>query len=203
MSKGLSVSSTDSTGQTPFHLASYNGNVDILKILYNRKPDVAMAKDKFGCSALHYASEYKGKETAALKYLVCDLELEVDDCDKKGKTPFHVASENGNVDILKILYNRKPDVAMAKDKSGRSALHYASQYKGKETAALKYLVCDLELEVDDCDEYGETPFHVASENGNVDILKILYNRKPDVAMAKDDVDLSSVFLCPAISILCV
>jgi ankyrin repeat protein len=73
----------------------------------------------------------------------------------------------------------------------------------KETSVVKYLVCDLELEVDGCDKNAVTPFHLASRNGNVDILKILYNRKPDVAMAKDRVDLSSVFLCPAISIHCV
>jgi ankyrin repeat protein len=178
-----------------------------------------MAKDELGRSALHHACEYEGKETAALKYLLCDLELEVDYCDKfghfyslclvwafciaLGRTPFHLASRSGNVDILKILYNRKPDVAMAKDELGRSALHHACEYEGKETAALKYLLCDLELEVDYCDKFGRTPFHLASRSGNVDILKILYNRKPDVAMAKDEVDLSSVFLCPAISILCV
>jgi ankyrin repeat protein len=101
---------------------------------------------------LHYACQYRGEKTAALKYLVCDLELEVDDCDEEGITPFHLASYNGNVDILKILYNRKPDVAMAKDKFGHSALHYACEYIGEKTAALKYLVCDLELEVDYCDE---------------------------------------------------
>jgi ankyrin repeat protein len=164
-----------------------------------------MAKDKTGRSALHYALEYKVEleEISAVKYLVCDLELEVDHCDEKGRTPFHLASRSGNVDILKILYNRKPDVAMAKDELGRSALHHACEYEGKETAALKYLLCDLELEVDYCDKFGRTPFHLASRSGNVDILKILYNRKPDVAMAKDEVDLSSVFLCPAISILCV
>jgi ankyrin repeat protein len=99
---------------------------------------------------LHYACEYQGKETAALKYLVYDVELEVDHCDQIGQTPFHVASIIGNVDLLKILYNRKPGVAMAKDKvdrfyyfcfhpfiffvfsTGRSALHYACEYEGEE-----------------------------------------------------------------------
>jgi ankyrin repeat protein len=79
-----------------------------------------------------------------VKYLVCDLKLEVDDYDKFGQTPFHLASYNGNVDILKILYNRKPGVAMAKDNTGRSALHYACKermdMKESITAALKYLV---------------------------------------------------------------
>jgi ankyrin repeat protein len=172
-------------GQTPFHLASRRGNVDILKILCNREPGVEMAKDKTGRSALHYACQYEGKGTAALKYLVCDVELKVDHCDQGGQTPFHLASRRGNVDILKILCNREPGVEMAKDKTGRSALHYACQYEGKGTAALKYLVCDVELKVDHCDQGGQTPFHLASRRGNVDILKILYNRKSGVAMAKD------------------
>jgi ankyrin repeat protein len=60
-------------------------------------------------------------------------------------TAFHLAAIVGNVDFLKILYNKKPGVAMAKDNTGRSALHYACGYEGKYTAALKYLVCDIEL----------------------------------------------------------
>jgi hypothetical protein len=69
-------------------------------------------------------------------------------------------------------------------------LHYAFEYEVKETSVVKYLVCDLELEVDHCDEEGITPFHLASKRATVDILKILYNRKPEVAtMAKDKVDL--------------
>jgi hypothetical protein len=31
---------------------------------------------------------------------------------QEGITPFHLASESATVDILKILYNRKPDVAI-------------------------------------------------------------------------------------------
>jgi ankyrin repeat protein len=137
---------------TAFHLAAIVGNVDFLKILYNKKPGVAMAKDNTGRSALHYACGYEGKYTAALKYLVCDIELEVDHCDQARITAFHLAAIVGNVDFLKILYNKKPGVAMAKDNTGRSALHYACGYEGKYTAALKYLVCDIELEVDHCDQ---------------------------------------------------
>jgi ankyrin repeat protein len=120
------VSSTNRYGITPFHLASESGNVDILKILYNRKPDVAMAKDKTGRSALHYACEYGGKETAALKYLVCSLKLEVDDCDKKGRTPFMTACKRGNLCIVKWLLNKgcKPG---AIDQDGNTAFHVVSK----------------------------------------------------------------------------
>lgn len=103
-------------------------------------------------SALHYALEDEVKEISVVKYLVCDLELEVDHCDEEGTTPFHLTSRTGNVDVLKILYNRKPSVAMARDQTGRSALHHACRYRGKEVAALKYLVCDLQLELDHCDQ---------------------------------------------------
>jgi ankyrin repeat protein len=65
-------------------------------------------------------------------------------------------------------------------------LHYACQYEGKGTAALKYLVCDVELKVDHCDQGGQTPFHLASRRGNVDILKILYNRKSGVAITTEN-----------------
>jgi ankyrin repeat protein len=44
-------------------------------------------------------------ETAALKYLVCDLKLEVDQCDKKGRTPFMTACKEGNPCIVKWLLN--------------------------------------------------------------------------------------------------
>jgi ankyrin repeat protein len=82
------------------------------------------------------------------------------------------------------------------------ACNYAFEHSIEETSVVKYLVCDLELEVDHCDEEGITPFHLASDSANVDVLKILYNRKPEVAMAKDKVDLFSISVSGHLYCLC-
>ncbi|KAH9191896.1 hypothetical protein AeNC1_006127 [Aphanomyces euteiches] len=80
---------------TPLHLASSQGYLDIVKALLTRGADVNI-KNKDGCSPLHEAS-LRGHLDVVIELLRC--KAAVDDVDERGKTSLHVASEKNRLEI--------------------------------------------------------------------------------------------------------
>ncbi|XP_046550771.1 putative ankyrin repeat protein RF_0381 [Haliotis rubra] len=110
---GASLDMTDVTGETVLHKAarSPTDTIDKLRYLLDIRKDLLQIEDSRGRTAAFAA-------------------------DAMGKTALHCATERGRTDIVKLLLDTPIDLQV-QDVSGRTALHYASEFN---TDILKLLL---------------------------------------------------------------
>ncbi|CAH8619231.1 unnamed protein product [Schistosoma margrebowiei] len=202
----------DSFDRTPLHLAASSGNLPMVKLLiegralvdpvdkfgitplfwavYNNYKNVAHyllnmgAKHnrvtKQGFTILHFISE--SNAISILKYLHRkSLTLEYDNADNNGMTPFLIAASKGNELLMEILVKRNCNVN-ATDLYGRNALHFVS--KNGHIDALYYLLSVelLKTKIDELDNSGCSPLHLACENNQQHCVRLLLETgaNPDI-----------------------
>lgn len=113
-----------------------------------------------------------------------------DECDPFGPEPtltatelasaeFRDAAMHGSLGIMRRLAPQA-DVQEAEPSSGRTALHKAAFWGHIE--AVRWLACELQLDVNSQDQLGDTPLHDAARFGHLEVAEILLAAKPDLAI---------------------
>ena len=104
--------------------------------------------------------------------------------DSNGWTALHYAAQNGDLESVKILIDKKANINSFSN-NGRTPLHLASKMNRK--YIVKYLIEKI-LEkykinspkyLNAKDEHGCTPSHLAAKEGNIDCLEILLSKGAD------------------------
>ena len=190
VSVGCDVNRQDEAGNTPLHMACQNGSTDIIQYLVEeRKCDFNVANNK-GELPLHLACKHKyGKEIVRLVSVGCDVNIQ----DEAGNTPLHMACQNGSTDIVGYLVKeRKCDSSVANNKV-ELPLHLACKHKyGKEIVRLVSVGCDVNRQ----DEAGNTPLHMACQNGSTDIVQyFVEERKCDFNVVNNNGELPLHLAC--------
>lgn len=177
---GVNPNFQDEEGFSPLHRAIEINSLDSVNALLSYKdidkeiklPYETLSSDGWylgGATPLLYAS-YLGNTqiVSALIEAGCDIRAR-DDID--GAMPIHVASANGNDEVINLLLNKdKTLINETDDNGGDSALHWAAM-KGK-AATVELLVnygADKKLKNED----GYTAADTASINGYEDIALFL------------------------------
>ncbi|RYP16576.1 hypothetical protein DL765_005037 [Monosporascus sp. GIB2] len=129
-------------------------------------------------SPLHAAVEKEQLDTVRLM-LNGSVSLETRE-EKDFATPLLVASSTRNSKIVELLLRHRADVN-ARDRNNRSALHRCQDNTGG--TAVAQLLHDHEsrtFHVDDLDGYKKAAIHMASEMGNVKMLRWLLKHNANV-----------------------
>ena len=128
---------------------------------------------------LHYAAIWGVH--FIIEFLIIEHPQEVRSQDFPGDaTPLHLASQNGRVEVARMLVERGADVA-TQNKDGETPLHPASRNGGVEVARM---LVEHGADVAAQNKDGETPLHLASQYGNVEVVRILVERGADLAAQK-------------------
>ncbi|KAJ8317643.1 hypothetical protein KUTeg_005547 [Tegillarca granosa] len=149
----------DECGLSPLFISSENGHVEIVKLLLEHKAD----KDKcnmFGLSPLFISSNIK---------------LTKINVTMKGQSPLFISSENGHVEIVKLLLEHKADKDQC-NKYGQSPLFISSR---NGHAEIVKLLLEHKADKDQCDMFGMSPLIISSKKGHVDVVKLLLEHKAD------------------------
>ncbi|WP_265018042.1 ankyrin repeat domain-containing protein [Wolbachia endosymbiont (group A) of Coremacera marginata] len=138
---------------------TWSGNLGTVEFLVSKDVSVN-ATDKYGCTLLHW-SALKGHSDIA-KFLV-DRGANVNAKDILGRTPMHFAVMNNHKDIQDV-YGRGPT--------------YTTAESNDEEIVQLFLMKGAS--VNEADENGETPLHLASWDGHLGILQHLINNGANI-----------------------
>lgn len=121
---GISVNDADNNGTTPLMKAlSVGQKMVALKLLAAGAKE--NQRDKKGQTALYYINWYKNSELMTKMLIAWGADVGVKDND--GNTPLIKAAKAGQLEMVKVLYEKDPKVLNHKNKEGHTALDYAIQ----------------------------------------------------------------------------
>ncbi|XP_065630195.1 protein ACCELERATED CELL DEATH 6-like [Quercus suber] len=139
--------------------------------MLDKFPTAIVEADDYGWIPLHYAA-YLGnvkvvelflKKNSSLAYIM----------DKEGMSALHISAKKGHVGVMRTLIRNCPETCELLDNKGRTALHVAVE-TGKKNA-VEILLKELAFQdlINEQDEEGNTPLHLAAINGSYTILLML------------------------------
>lgn len=156
-----------------------SGNLDAIKELLDRNPELVHAKDSEGDSTLTQAVVFRNIEMA--RYLT-ENGVNINGSNQRGLTSLHWAAIRAGSEMTKLLIRNGAQINIC-DYENQTPLHKAGASGNTEAAGV--LVeegADLEIR----DAYGRTPLLVtARERGNIDVIRILIEGGADIN-AKDN-----------------
>ncbi|XP_075398777.1 ankyrin repeat and death domain-containing protein 1B [Tenrec ecaudatus] len=168
------VDVTDKHGLTVAHLAAWSGSLEIMRLLVKAGVD-QRAKNQDGMNALHFAAQ--SNSVRIVEYLVQDLHLrDLDQPDEKGRKPFLLAAEKGQVEMIETLISLHLHTS-EKDKEGNTALHLAAKYG--HSPAIQLLLTQWH-EINEVNELNITALQVAVQNGHRSLVSFLLQEKVDL-----------------------
>ncbi|XP_018423335.1 PREDICTED: ankyrin repeat and death domain-containing protein 1B [Nanorana parkeri] len=156
------VDVADKHGLTVLHLASWSADVSVMQMLIKAGAS-QKATNQDGMNVLHFAAQNDKNEI--VDYLLKELQLQdLVTKDKRGREPFHLAAENGHINMINNLLNMGIFTSEP-DKDGNTALHMAAA--NGHDAVIRVLLEKWEDKDKDClNSNGATPFYLAVEGGH-------------------------------------
>ncbi|XP_054620938.1 transient receptor potential cation channel subfamily A member 1b [Dunckerocampus dactyliophorus] len=178
ISLGAEVNSTDCKGNSPLLVATSCGAWRTVALLLSKGANVSL-KDKFGCNFLHLAIlQPKGLKNLPEDILQRNSVKALLSCeDNEGCTPLHYACRLGIHDSVRNMLGLSGQLGLAcKSKDKKSALHFAAQYGRVNTChRLLETIKDSRL-LNEGDERGLTPLHLASRGGHTEVVELLLRK---------------------------
>ncbi|CAL5413376.1 unnamed protein product [Camellia sinensis] len=160
MDNSMSSSETRSV----VHAALRGRNKDVLEAILEREQRFADLKDEDGTTALSYAilaGYLEGVHHLLEKFTATAYQR-----DESGNFPIHVASSEGRVDVIREILKHCPDAMELLGKQERNILHVAA--KNGKVGVVNYILKIPELGklLNQIDEDGNTPLHLAAVDGH-------------------------------------
>lgn len=135
------ASAADSSRNTPLHHAADVNNVEIARLLLQQPRVNVNAVNYQGATALHNAVAHSA---VALYHLLVEAGANPRAVDAQGRTPLHLACENGCEEIVSHLVQSQQANVLAADAQGKLPLHYAAA-KGAIGAVLQLVEVGLDV----------------------------------------------------------
>jgi len=178
--EGVDINKRDSIGRTAIELACYNksradGHSDFMKLLISKKADVHVV-DQNGQNVFHHLAKFK--ESVEVMEMFKELNVKIDQTDKEGNNPLHIAAMNKNYEGVRSLLEWKPDLSLASNKKGWIPLHYACYSGG--TDIVDMLTEHCRPAIDSKDKKGRTPMHISAFFKNKRCINALASEQAQV-----------------------
>ncbi|CAL5416378.1 unnamed protein product [Camellia sinensis] len=158
---------------------------DVLEAILKREPRFADLKNEDGTTALSYAilaGYLEGVHHLLEKFSVTAYQR-----DGSGDFPIHVASREGRVDVIREILQHCPDAMELLGKQERNILHVAA--KNSKVGVVNYILKTPELGklLNQIDEDGNTPLHLAAIDGhNRCVHALAWDKRVNVNLRNHD-----------------
>ncbi|WP_264735341.1 ankyrin repeat domain-containing protein [Wolbachia endosymbiont (group A) of Rhinocyllus conicus] len=161
--RGANINALTADGRAPLELAVQKNCVDIIEFLKKAQLDL----DKGLLTAVQDGNLNKVKSLA-------NQNANVNTRGIQDRTPLHFAASSDKFDIVKFLFDKNANIK-AKDVYGNTPLHVAAQY-GSELEIVEFLLDKNASDINDVNNNGSTPLHVAIQGNKPSTVKLLLNR---------------------------
>jgi ankyrin repeat protein len=175
--------------QTPLHSASLYGRPDIARVLLDHGATMN-SEDNSGRTPLHLVAEGKynlEQDRIRVVQLLLERGADVNALDNAGRTPLHVASYNWRAELVQVLLDGNA-TTNSKNYRRRTPLHAVAEGGNYHSRGKDVLVAQLLLGrgagVDVVDDHNQTPLHLASYLGRIEMVLLLLKAGAN-ASAKD------------------
>ena len=149
---------TDGDNQTALHLASFRGNIKIIKLLIANYAEINVLTAK-GYNMIHKAA--MGNKPSAIIYFNKKYNMNLEDTDENQMNALHLATRNCMENSVIYLLNLGININL-KDKEGNTALHYAVR-KGQIRIIKKLIQRGADVNIPDFKKK-KTPVMLAKNN---------------------------------------
>ncbi|KAJ5651580.1 uncharacterized protein N7484_005303 [Penicillium longicatenatum] len=160
---GADPNSRNTDGLSLLHLATKNGDREVVQQLLAYEEISINATDRQSCTALHIAAEYGC--TSVAKCLLAKCGIDSNARDSYGRTAFHIAAEYSNKSITGLLLAYGAVDINAPDVSGATALCLAAD--AKHTAVALQILAEDHVDVNMASQTDRTALHHAARTGNI------------------------------------
>ena len=182
------LTNRDEYKQTVLHLATKKRHLGLLKYFHNNHSDILdwnefNAKNDSELKIIHIAIVYRYIDV--LEWLLATFpgRWNLKETDGKGRNLFHLASESGCLDTLKVLHQYSGHLAArffeAVDDNSWTMCHYAA-YQGR-VDILQWLLDVMPTYVDIMgpDVNGKNILHLMAKMGNLDMMAYMATHHPE------------------------
>ena len=160
----------------PLHYAAMRGFTDAFKMVQQKtsldflRIDLSEKALYTWRTCLHWAASCGHRDTVEFICQVMTTENATSTKDQWGRSALHLAALYGHYNVVRILCQHMELAAIdTLDECDRSALWYAAERNHVAVLSILERFSDLNQK----DEYGDTPLAVACEKGHIDILQYL------------------------------
>ncbi|KLI46273.1 ankyrin [Brachyspira hyodysenteriae] len=183
-STDIDINVLDTEGYTPLHRAIYNKDLNTVNVLLenenidvNSKLDMKVSIDGWylgGATPLILAS-YIGDTNIVSVLLENNADIKAKD-DVDGSMAIHMASANGNNDVVIMLLDKDPTTINDVDNRGNTPLHWAAMKDKPETVKL---LMENGADIESKDADGWTPLHYAAAFSSLQTVQTLVDLGAD------------------------
>ncbi|XP_016142825.1 B-cell lymphoma 3 protein homolog isoform X2 [Sinocyclocheilus grahami] len=172
--------------QTPLHLAVITHQPILVKALLDAGADPG-ALDRYGQTALHLCCEHREVDclSVILRHYPQNPSPHLEIRNYEGLTPLHLAVQNGDKKLAKILLKNGSEINAGDNKSGRSPLVHAVE--NNFTDMVIFLIesgCDVNTQ----SYSGNTALHSACGRGHIEIVRVLLKNGADSSLKNNHND---------------
>ncbi len=162
--------------------AIQKGDLVKVKELVENAPDLATVTGNNRFTPLLFATNHNKSEIA--EYLISKGANinEIFLPDYYGNTPISFAIKNGNLNLIKLLYEKGANIQF-RTKLGENYLHFAAAQNKVDIA--EYLI-DCGIDINSTKNGGLTPLHIAVITGSKDVVELLLNKRAGLDIKSND-----------------
>jgi serine/threonine-protein phosphatase 6 regulatory ankyrin repeat subunit B len=182
LAQGAQANSRNLSSRTPLMEASIGGHLGVVRVLVHHMGGQGLEEaDAEGCTALHLAAMSNQEETVA--FLLAQG-AQANTRDLSSRTPLMEASAGGHLGVVRVLAQHMGGQGLEEaDAEGYTALTYAAGEGQAETVGL---LLAQGAQANRTDFFQRTAFMVASEDGHVDVMRVLVQHLGDQGLEETD-----------------
>ncbi len=181
ISDGINIDMKGESGFAPLMQAVFENNREILLLLIENNASLndKTTDERFeGLSALAFAALYGYKE---MSQILLENGADINSTDGLDFTPLMHAAENGHLEVVKLLFDYKPDIN-ARNWQGKTALMLATMKVWKQIGSkIIQLLLENGADPNIMDNIsGDTALILASIDGDIEIAQLLLNKGANI-----------------------
>uniref|UniRef100_A0ABD2XQV5 Uncharacterized protein n=1 Tax=Trichogramma kaykai TaxID=54128 RepID=A0ABD2XQV5_9HYME len=191
LKKSVQINAQDEWGQTPLFLAlARHHSREVVELLLRRGANPHLVNENGLSSVDMICTKWRDDELVDM-FQIIDEKYQlgpIDAQDKGVNTPLHVAVTK-DLNMLAEFLLRKGGNPNLPNAEGRTVLHLTCSRLNEGGAAELLKICDdvqRTVHIDARDHAGDTPLHLALNNGLMDTVELLVRRGANPTLANED-----------------